>query len=65
MNVLNSFTLALKRPFKALKLRRGRFKTAIFSWWFEHVFTLKSLLERLKRDFEGSKVVSFEFTSKL
>ena len=32
---------------------------------FEHVFTLKSLLERLKRDFDGSKIVSFQFTSKL
>ena len=38
---------------------------AIFSWLFEHVFTLKSLLERLKRDFDGSKIVSFQFTSKL
>ena len=28
-------------------------------------FTLKSLLERLKRDFDGSKIVSFQFTSKL
>ena len=33
----------------------------IFSWWFEHVFTLKSLLEQLKRDFEDSKIVSFQF----
>ena len=28
-------------------------------------FTLKSLLERLKRNFDGSKIVSFQFTSKL
>ena len=33
--------------------------SAIFSSWFEHVFTLKSLLERLKRDFDGSKIVFF------
>ena len=31
----------------------------IFSWQFEHVFTLKSLLERLKRDFYASKLVLF------
>ena len=31
----------------------------------KHVFTLKSLLERLKRDFDGSKIVSFQSTSKL
>ena len=43
------------------KSRRDRFKTAIFSWLFGHVFTLKSLLERLKRDFDGSKTVSFQF----
>ena len=48
-----------------LKRRPERFKTAISSWLFEHVFTLKSLLERLKRDFDGSKIVSFQFTSKL
>ena len=47
------------------KSRRDRFKTAIISWWFEHVFTLKSLLERLKRDFDGSKTVSFQFTRNL
>ena len=28
-------------------------------------FTLKSLLERLKRDFDGSEIVCFLFTSKL
>ena len=49
----------------SFKSRRDRFKTAIFSWLFEHVFTLKSLLERLKRDFDGSKTVCFQFTSKL
>ena len=47
------------------KSRRDRFQTAIFSWCFEHVFTLKSLLERLKRDFDSSKTVSFQFTSNL
>ena len=47
------------------KTSPDRFKTAIFSWLFEHVFTLKSLLERLKRDFDGSKIVSFQFTTKL
>ena len=31
----------------------------------EHVFTLKSLLERLKRDFDYSKILSLQFTSKL
>ena len=65
MIALNSFTSALKTTFLALKRRRDRFKTAIFIWWFEHVFTLKSLLERLKRDFDGSKTVSFQFTSNL
>ena len=29
------------------------------------MFTLKSLLERLKRDFDGSKLFFFQFTSKL
>ena len=62
---LNSFTLALKTSFQALKRRSDRFKTEIFSWWFEHVFTLKSLLERLKRNFDGSKIVSFQSTNKL
>ena len=62
---LNSFTLALKTSFQALKRCPDRFKTAIFSWLFEHVFTLKSLLERLKRNFDGSKIVSFQSTSKL
>ena len=38
--------------------RRDRFKTAIFSLWFGQIFTLKSLLEELKRDFDGSKIVS-------
>ena len=33
--------------------------------WFELVFSLKSLLERLKRDFDDSKIVSFQFTGKL
>ena len=28
----------------------------IFSWWFEHVFTLKSLLERKNCDFDDSKI---------
>ena len=37
----------------------------IFSWWFELVFRFKSLLERLKRDFDDSKIVSFQFKSKL
>ena len=40
-------------------------RTQIFSWWFENFFTIKSLLERLKRDFDDSKIVSFQFTSKL
>ena len=62
---LNSFTLALKTPFQALKRRLDRFKKANYSWLFEHVFTLKSLLERLKRDFDGSEIVCFLFTSKL
>ena len=38
--------------------RRDRFKTAIFSLWFRQIFTLKSLLEELKCDFDGSKIVS-------
>ena len=33
--------------------------TGIFSLLFEHVFTLKSLLEREKRDFDDSEIVSF------
>ena len=49
----------------ALKRRRDQFKMAIFSQRFEHVFTLKSLLERLKRNFDGSNIVSFQFKSKL
>ena len=62
---LNSFILALKTSFWALKRRRDRFPTGILSRWLEHLFTLKSLPERLKRDFDDSKIVSFQFTSKL
>ena len=62
---LNSLTLALKTSFYALKRHRDRFKTATFSWLFEHVFTFKSLLECLKRDFNGSKIVSVKFTTEL
>ena len=32
---------------------------------FEHVFTLKSVPELLKRGFDNSKIVFFQFTSKL
>ena len=39
--------------------------TGIFSLLFEHVFTLKSFLEREKRDFDDSVIVSFQFTRKL
>ena len=35
------------------------------SWFFEKFFTLKSLVERLKRDFHDSKIVFLQFTSKL
>ena len=35
--------------------------TAIFTWWFEHVFALKSLREGLKRDFGDIKMISFKF----
>ena len=62
---LNFLTLALKTSFKALKRRRDRFKTAIVSWWFEHIFNLKSFLKRFKRDFDDSNIVSFQFASKL
>ena len=62
---LNSFTLALKTIFQALKRRRDRFETAIFSCQSEHVFMLKSLTERLKRDFDDCKSVSFQFQSRL
>ena len=65
MSLLNSFTLALKTSFQALKRRRDRFKPAIFYWWLEHVFTLNTLLERLKRYFDDFKIVSFQFTGKL
>ena len=41
-------------------IQDGNFQLVI-----EHVFTLKSLLERLKRDFDGSKIVSFQCSSKL
>ena len=34
-------------------------RTQIFSWRFEHVFTLKLLLERLKRHFNASMLVLF------
>ena len=54
-----------KNTILSSKTSPDRFQTEIFSWLFEHVFTLKSLLERLKRDFDGSKIVSFQFTSKL
>ena len=43
------------------KSRRYRFKTSIFTWLFEHRFTLKSIRERLKRDFDDSKIISFQF----
>ena len=33
--------------------------TGIFSLLFEHVFTLKTLLKREKRDFDDSEIVSF------
>ena len=47
------------------KRRRDRFEKAIFRWQSEHVFTLKSLPERLKRDFDDCKSVSFQFQSRL
>ena len=62
---LNSFTLALKTLFQALKRRRDQFETDIFSWQSEYVFTLKSLPERLKRDFDDCKSVSFQFQRRL
>ena len=58
--MLKSFFLALKTSFEALKRRRDLFEKAIFSWQSEHVFTLKSLPERLKRDFDDCKSVSFQ-----
>ena len=47
------------------KTSPDRFGTAIFSVQSEHVFTLKSLPERLKRDFDDCKSVSFQFISRL
>ena len=48
-----------------LKRRRDRFETAIFSCQSEHLFTLKSLPERLKRDFDYCKSVSIQSQSML
>ena len=45
------------------KIRHYRFKTAIFSWWFEHRFTFKSIRERLKRDFDDPKSFLFSFNA--
>ena len=56
---------SIEISFKAPKRRHNRFMTGIFSLLFEHVFTLKSLLEREKRDFDDSEIVSFQFTRKL
>ena len=36
-------------------------KTAIFSSYIQQVFKLKSLLERLKRDFDDCKSIFFRF----
>ena len=42
-----------------------RFETAIFNWQCELVFTLTSLAERPKRDFDDCKSVSFQSKSML
>ena len=52
---LNSITKSTQNMILALKRRRYRLKTAIFIRRNQQVFTLKSLLERLKRDFNDSK----------
>ena len=48
-----------KNHFKLQNIAVIGLRTQIFSWRFEHVFTLKLLLEHLKRYFDASKLVLF------